>query len=62
MPDGLFVDKYDNLCNVPVRSAGFHQCGPGSIPRFGVICGLNLLVLFSAPRGFLTLDLISVNR
>ena len=30
-----------------------HQCGPGSIPRLGVICGLSLLVLYSAPRGFL---------
>ena len=25
----------------------------GSIPRSGVKCGLSLLVLFSAPRGFL---------
>ena len=24
----------------------------GSFPRLGVICGLNLLVLYSAPRGF----------
>ena len=30
-----------------------HQCGPGSIPRLGAICGLSLLVLYSAPRGFL---------
>ena len=29
-----------------------HQCGPGSISRLGVICGLSLLVLYSAPRGF----------
>ena len=36
-----------------VRALGSHQCGPGSIPRSGVICGLSLLVLFSAPRGFL---------
>ena len=28
------------------------QCGAGSIPKLGVICGLSLLVLFSAPRGF----------
>ena len=26
---------------------------PGSIPRSGVKCGLSLLVLYSAPRGFL---------
>jgi len=36
-----------------VRALASHQCGPGSIPRSGVICGLSLLVLFSAPRGFL---------
>ena len=29
-----------------------HQCVPGSIPGPGVICGLSLLVLYSAPRGF----------
>ena len=36
-----------------VRALASHQCGPGSIPRSGVKCGLSLLVLFSAPRGFL---------
>ena len=31
-----------------------HQCGSGSIPGLGVICGLSLLlVLVLAPRGFL---------
>ena len=35
-----------------VRALASHHCGPGSIPRLGVICGLSLLVLFSAPRGF----------
>ena len=36
-----------------VRALASHQCGPGSIPGLGVICGLSLLlVLFSAPRGF----------
>ena len=35
-----------------VRALAFHQCGPGSIPGPGVICGLSLLVLYSAPRGF----------
>ena len=50
-----------------------HQCGPGSIPSFGVIRGLSLLVLYSALRGFSpgtpvfpspqkpTFDLICVN-
>ena len=36
-----------------VRTLVSHQCGPGSIPRPGVICGLSLLlVLYSVPRGF----------
>ena len=37
---------------VVVRALASHQCGTGSIPRIGVICGLSLLVLFSALRGF----------
>ena len=36
-----------------VKALASHQCGPGSIPGLGVICGLSLLlVLYSAPRGF----------
>ena len=36
-----------------VRALASHQCGPGSIPGLGVICGLSLLlVLVFAPRGF----------
>ena len=35
-----------------LRALAFHQCVPGSIPGPGVICGLSLLVLYSAPRGF----------
>ena len=35
-----------------VRALAFHQCVPGSIPGPGVICGLSLLILYSAPRGF----------
>ena len=35
-----------------VRALAFHQWDPGSIPGPGVICGLSLLVLYSAPRGF----------
>ena len=34
------------------RALAFHQCSPGSIPGLGVISGLSLLVLYSAPRGF----------
>ena len=34
-----------------VRALASHQCGPGSIPGLGVICGLSLLlVLVPAPR------------
>ena len=35
-----------------VRELAFHQCGPGSFSAFGVKCGLSLLVLYSAMRGF----------
>ena len=35
-----------------VRALASHQCDPGLIPRLGVICGLSLLVLYSAPRDF----------
>ena len=36
-----------------VRALASHQCGSGSIPGLGVICGLSLsLVLVPAPRAF----------
>ena len=35
-----------------VRALTFYQCVPGSISALGVISGLSLLVLYSAPRGF----------
>ncbi len=34
------------------RALAFHQCSTGSIPGSDVICGLSLLVLYSAIRGF----------
>ena len=35
------------------RELASHQCGPGSIPGLGVICGLSLLLaLVLAPTGF----------
>ena len=37
---------------VVVGALASHQCGPGSIPRLGVICGLCLLVLYSARSVF----------
>ena len=48
-PPYFFKIKRDGAV---VRALASHQCGAGSIPRLGVICGLSLLVLFSAPRGF----------
>ena len=37
-----------------VRALASHQCGPGSIPGLGVICGVSLLlVIVPAPRVFL---------
>ena len=36
-----------------VRALASHQCGPSSIPGFGVLCGLSLLLaLILAPRVF----------
>ena len=35
-----------------VSAHASHQCDPGSIPRLGFICGLSLLVLYSAVRIF----------
>ena len=35
-----------------MRALASHQCGPDSIPRLVVICGLSLYVLLSVPRAF----------
>ena len=55
----LFEDKKSQLTEdndgrvgLVVRALAFHQCGPGSISALGVKCGLSLLVLYSAMRGF----------
>ena len=46
-------NKGGNRDGAVVRAVASHQCGPGSIPGLGVICGLNLLlVLVLAPRVF----------
>ena len=34
------------------RALASHQCGPGLIPGLSVMCGLSLLVLYSAQRSF----------
>ena len=52
-----FLEKqYDGHCSRwqgwPSGESTFLQCGPGSISALGVICGLSLLVLYSAMRGF----------
>ena len=51
----LATEREQNGCRdgVVVRVLASHQCGPGSMPRHGVICGLSLLVRSSEPRGFL---------
>ena len=54
-------NQVSDLYGVWPRGAGMaqpkaltsYQCGPGSTPSSGVKCGLSLLVLCSAPRGFL---------
>ena len=53
----LFLAKTNEKDNggrvgLVVRALAFHQCGPGWISALGVICGLSLLVLYSATRGF----------
>ena len=46
-------EKQGSRDDAVVRVLASHQCGPGSTPGPGVICGLSLLlVLFLAPRGF----------
>ena len=46
----IYVLIYLLIC----RALASHQCGPGSVPGPGVICGLSLLlVLVPAPRVFL---------
>ena len=45
---------YGSWDGAVVRALASHQCGPGSIPGLGVICGLSLLlILVPAPRVFL---------
>ena len=46
------VNIVESRAGPVVTSLIFHQFGSGSIPSFGVICGLSLLALYSTPRGF----------
>ena len=46
------VSQKESSGGAVVRALASHQCGPGSILRLGVICGLSLLVHLSALRGF----------
>ena len=66
MPDGLFVDKYDNLCNVPVRIAGMSTRIPPLWPGFDSQTWRHMWVEFVGSllcsERFLTFDLICVNR
>ena len=58
------MERFENMCTIRamfvissggivLRALASHQCGQGLIPRLGVTCGLSLLVLFFALRGFL---------
>ena len=49
---GPSLNSIESSVGTVVRALAFHQCGLGSIPGSDVICGLSLLVLYSAPRGF----------
>ena len=50
---GLLCFGGESRDGAVVRALASHQCGPGSIPRLGVVCGLSLLLaLILAPRGF----------
>ena len=46
------TNKFGGRVGAVVRALAFHQCGPGSNSALGVVCGLSLLVLYSALRGF----------
>ena len=46
------MDEVNSMAGTVVRALAFHRCGPGSIPGFDAICGLILLLLYSALRGF----------
>ena len=41
------LSNLESIGGAVVRTLASHQCGPGSIPRLSVICGLSLLVLYS---------------
>ena len=50
---GLNIARLGSRVGTVVKALASQQCGPGSIPGLGAICGLSLLlVFFSAPRGF----------
>ena len=48
----LYFETVCGRVGAVVRALAFLQCGPGSISALGVKCGLSLLVLYSAMRGF----------
>ena len=50
--DGLVVRGILVEAILVEGKCAFHQYGPGSISALGVKCGLSLLVLYSAMRGF----------
>ena len=53
----VILTKRGSRDGAVLKALASHQCGLGSIPGPGVICGLSLLlVLYSAPRGLFFLS------
>ena len=48
---GAVVAQWWRSGGAVVRALASHQCGPGSIPGPGVICGLSLLLVLSLLQG-----------
>ena len=47
----LIAKRVGRRVGTVVRALAFHQCGPGSIPKLGIIIGLSFMVLHTAQRG-----------
>ena len=52
LAESMSINPKQCRVGLVVRALAFHQCGPSSISALGVTCGLSLLVLYSAMRGF----------
>ena len=52
LAESMSINPKQCRVGLVVRALAFHQCGPSSISALGVTCGLSLLVLYTAMRGF----------